>query len=106
MAAVRALPDDKGNSLTGTQRDALLLLAATGLRLREGLCLTWSEVDLKAATLTLGADRMKGGRAHALPIPRRTPSQCSRQGARQSQRARSFPGLPDHLTAYRGAPSR
>ncbi len=72
IAAVRALPDDDGVSLTGTQRDALLLLAVSGLRLREALRLTWAEVDLRAAVLTLGADRMKGARAHALPIPKRT----------------------------------
>ena len=72
LAAVRALPDDTGNTLSGTQRDALLLLAATGLRLREALRLTWLEVDLRAATLTLAAERMKGGREHKLPIARRT----------------------------------
>ena len=72
LAAVCALPDDTGKTLGGTQRDALLLLAATGLRLREALRLTWAEVDLRAATLTLAAERMKGGRAHKLPIARRT----------------------------------
>ena len=49
-----------------------MLIAATGLRLREALHLAWDEVDLKAATMTLAAARMKGGRAHTLPIPRRT----------------------------------
>ena len=72
LDAVRALPDDKPPALTGTQRDALLLLIATGLRLREGVRLTWSEVNLARGVITIGAGRMKGGDAHALPIPKRT----------------------------------
>lgn len=72
LASVRALPDDKPPALSGTQRDALLLLIATGLRLREGVQLAWSEVDLKRGVVTLAADRMKGDDEHAIPIPRRT----------------------------------
>ena len=72
LAAVKALPDDEGKVLSGTARDALLLLAATGLRLREGLRLSWDEVDLQRGTITLAAERMKGGRQHSLPIGKRT----------------------------------
>ncbi len=61
----------RGRSLSGTQRDALLLIATTGLRLREALHLSWQEVNLTAATITLSAERMKGGRSHTLPIPPR-----------------------------------
>jgi integrase len=72
LAAVLALPDDKPPALTGTQRDALLLLIATGLRLREGVRVAWKEVDLSRGIVTLGASRMKGGEEHVLPIPKRT----------------------------------
>jgi integrase len=72
LDAVRSLPDDKPPALTGTQRDALLLLIGTGLRLREGIRLKWSEVDLARGVITIGADRMKGGDAHEVPVPRRT----------------------------------
>ena len=92
IAAVAALPDDKGNARTGTQRDALLLIAATGLRLREALHLAWSEVDLKAATLTLAAERMKGGRPHTLPIPRRALAMLKARRAADPDGAYVFPG--------------
>jgi integrase len=92
IAAVTALPDDAGNKRTGTQRDALLLIAATGLRLREALHLAWDEVNLKAATLTLAAERMKGGRAHTLPIPRRTLAMLKARRAADPDGAYVFPG--------------
>jgi len=92
LAAVKALPDDDGNSKSGTQRDALLLMAATGLRLREALRLTWEEIDRRAATLTLNAERMKGGREHQLPIPRRTLAMLKARRAADPDGAYVFPG--------------
>jgi integrase len=92
VTAVLSLPDDKGNALTGTQRDALLLLAATGLRLREAIRLEWSEVDLKAGTLTLGGERMKGGREHRLPVPKRTLAMLKARRAANRDGAFVFPG--------------
>jgi integrase len=44
------------------------LLFLTGLRIREVLGGRWAEVDAKARRWTLPADRMKGGRAHVVPL--------------------------------------
>ena len=52
-----------------TMRDYFLTLLLTGLRRNEAARLTWQEVDLKAATIRLGAKRVKAGRDHALPVP-------------------------------------
>lgn len=92
LAAVQGLPDDAGNTLSGTARDALLLIAVTGLRLREALHLAWDEVDLERATLTLAPERMKGGRAHELPIPRRTLALLCGRRAADPDGAYVFPG--------------
>lgn len=75
-AAVRALPDDvpskvEGHNtreLYGSQRDALLVMICTALRLRECLGLRWDEVRLQDRLLVIGADRAKNGREHKLPI--------------------------------------
>jgi len=92
IAAVLKLPDDKGNTLSGTQRHALLLLAATGLRLREALRLAWAEIDLRSATLILAPERMKGGREHKLPIPRRTLAMLKARRKADPKGAYVFPG--------------
>lgn len=68
VKALRAMPDDLPPDLTGTQRDLVLLLLCTGLRLGSAAGLQWSEVDFKAGTLTIPADRMKGKREHTLPL--------------------------------------
>jgi integrase len=68
VTAVQALPDDLPPDLTGTQRDLTLLLLCTGLRWSSGAGLQWSEIDFKAKTMTIPADRMKGKVEHCLPI--------------------------------------
>lgn len=83
------LPDDHGAALSGTVREALLMIMVTGLRLREALHLRWDELDLERGRLTLGRDRMKGGAAHELPVPRRT---LERLRARRSASEYVFPG--------------
>lgn len=50
---------------------ALELLILTGLRSNEVLGLRWSEADLAGALLTIGAERMKAGRVHRVPLTRR-----------------------------------
>jgi integrase len=44
------------------------LLIFTGQREREVADMTWSEVDLDRRLWTIPADRMKGGRAHEVPL--------------------------------------
>ncbi|MEF2552634.1 tyrosine-type recombinase/integrase [Aurantimonas sp. A2-1-M11] len=47
---------------------ALLLTILTAVRTSEALNATWSEVDLKNATWTIPAERMKAGNEHAVPL--------------------------------------
>ena len=68
---LRRADDDGRQSLSGSARDALLLLATLGLRLREGLGLSWSEIDLRGAKVALAATRMKNDEPHVLPLPPR-----------------------------------
>jgi integrase len=49
-------------------RDYLLLVLFTGLRRREAASLRWTDVDLKARTLTIPATRTKPGRKLDLPL--------------------------------------
>jgi integrase len=95
LAAVRALPDDDGQARTGTARDALLLLIATGLRLREGLRLRWDEVDLARGLLRLSGKRMKGGREHVLPLGKRTLALLALRRKADPAGAFVFPGAID-----------
>jgi integrase len=48
--------------------DVVRLLILTGQRLREIADLNWSEVDLAARLITIPARRMKGSRAHEIPL--------------------------------------
>jgi integrase len=93
VSAVRALREDLPPDLTGTQRDLTLLLLCTGLRWSSGAGLQWSEIDFKAKTMTIPADRMKGKVEHCLPIG---PAMMTMLKKRQ-EHARSkefvFPGL-------------
>jgi integrase len=93
VAAVRSQGDDLPPDLTGTQRDLTLLLLCTALRWSSAAGLQWSEVDFKAKTITIPADRMKGKVEHALPLG---PAMMAMLHARRDQ-ARSkvfvFPGL-------------
>jgi integrase len=68
VAAVRDLGDDLPPDLTGTQRDLTLLLLCSVLRWSSAAGLRWSEVDFKAKTITIPADRMKGKIEHSLPL--------------------------------------
>src|SRR3546814_43521 len=94
VAAVRGLGDDLPPDLTGTQRDLTLLLLCTGLRWTSAAGLRWPEVDFRAKTITVPADRMKGKVEHTLPLG---PEMLAMLRARRDQ-ARSkefvFPGLP------------
>ena len=53
-----------------TTRTALLLLLYTGLRDASLRGARWKEIDLKAATWTVPASRMKSDREHRLPLPK------------------------------------
>ena len=48
--------------------DCVRLLILTGQRLREIADLSWSEVDLEQGLITIPARRMKGDRAHEIPL--------------------------------------
>jgi len=92
VAALRGLGDDLPPDLTGTQRDLTLLLCSV-LRWSSAAGLCWSEVDFKAKTITIPADRMKGKVEHSLPLG---PAMMAMLMARRDQ-ARSkvfvFPAL-------------
>lgn len=93
VAAVRGLGDDLPPDLTGTQRDLTLFLLCSVLRWTSAAGLRWSEVDFKAKTITIPADRMKGKLEHSLPLG---PAMMAMLKARREQ-ARSqvyvFPAL-------------
>jgi integrase len=94
VRAIRALPDDLPPDLTGTQRDLTLFLLCTALRWSSAAGLRWGEVDFKAKTITICADRMKGKSEHSLPIgPEMLAMLRARFGARRSNEF-VFPGLP------------
>lgn len=68
VQAVRAQPDDLPPDLSGTQRDLVLLLLCSALRMSSAACLRWSEVDFRAGVIRIPAQRMKGKREHSLPL--------------------------------------
>ena len=45
------------------------MLVLTGQREREVADMTWSEIDFEKALWTIPAERLKGGRAHVVPLP-------------------------------------
>jgi len=93
VAAVRALPDDLPPDLTGTQRDLTLFLLCTALRWSSAARLEWSEVNFKAKSITVPADRMKGKLEHSLPLAPQTLAMLKqRQKEARSDRF-VFPGL-------------
>jgi len=90
---VRALPDSDRRGGTSTQRDALLVLLSTGLRLREVCHLRWDEVDHAAGILTIGVDRHKGKRGFVLPLPPRAAAIINaRHSTREEGEKFVFPG--------------
>jgi integrase len=58
----RALPEQ------GDYRDLIRLLILTGQRLREIANLSWQEIDLDKAIITLPASRTKNHRPHVVPL--------------------------------------
>src|SRR3546814_12396787 len=94
VAAVRGLGDGLPPDLTGTQRALTLLLLCTGLRWTSAAGLRWPEVDFRAKTITVPADRMQGQVEHTLTLG---PEMLAMLRARRDQ-ARStefvLPGLP------------
>lgn len=98
VAALEAAPDDLPPDLSGTQRDLVKLILATGLRISAAAGLRWDEVDLNAATLTVPAARMKGKRDHSLPLGPRMMAmlQARRADPRGAESVFVFPGaMPD-----------
>ena len=49
-------------------KDYLLLILFTGMREREGLSLTWDDVDMRAKTFTIRAEIAKNHNEHTLPM--------------------------------------
>lgn len=93
VASVRGLGDDLPPDLTGTQRDLTLFLLCSVLRWSSAAGLRWSEVDFKAKTITIPADRMKGKLEHSLPLG---PAMMAMLKARREQARSSvfvFPAL-------------
>ena len=50
---------------------AFEMMTLTACRSGEVRGMTWDEVDLKSCTWTIPAERMKAGRPHSVPLPRR-----------------------------------
>lgn len=92
-AAVRALGEDLPPDLTGTQRDLTLLLLCSALRWTSAAGLEWREVDFKARTITISADRMKGKSDHALPLGPEMISMLKRRRDQRRSDRYVFPGL-------------
>jgi integrase len=55
-------------ALTSSAAQCLELLILAGLRASEARLLEWGEVDLASRTITVRAERMKGGRPHRVAI--------------------------------------
>ena len=63
--AVRAVRGSQGSLAARLAFEFLVLTAARSGEVRGAM---WSEFDLKAATWTIPGERMKGGRAHRVPL--------------------------------------
>jgi integrase len=59
---------DAADGLGHPYRPVVRMLILTGQRVREVADMTWREVDLDKALWTIPASRMKGGRAHEVPL--------------------------------------
>jgi integrase len=66
-AELRAVWDAAGN-MPYAYGPVFRLLILTGQREREIADMSWSEIDLPRAMLTIPGSRMKGGRAHEVPL--------------------------------------
>ena len=58
---------ESSRAMTATKL-TIKFITLTGLRSREAADLEWSEVDMDARTVTIGADRMKAGAEHVVPL--------------------------------------
>jgi integrase len=93
VSALRGLPGDLPPDLTGTQRDVTLLLLCTALRWSSAAGLQWSEVDFRAKTITIPAERMKGKAEHSLPLGPATITMLKERQHHARSRVLVFPGL-------------
>ena len=66
-----ALEAVRGSTVSPSVKLAFELLALTACRSGEVRGITWAEVDLKTATWTIPAARMKAGKLHRVPLSRR-----------------------------------
>jgi integrase len=74
---------------------ALEFAVLTAARTGEVLGATWSEIDLKARTWTIPAERMKAGKEHRVPLSNAAFALLE-QAPRQNEYV--FPGLRGHLS--------
>ena len=95
VTSAQSLPEDLLPSLTGTQRDLTLFLLCTALRWSSAAGLEWSEVDFKAKTVTIPAERMKGKKEHTLPLGPAMVRMLTNRKAFARSKIYVFPGLPD-----------
>jgi len=84
------------------------LLARTGLRMTEAAYLEWVDVDLKAKTLTIIAERSKNGEAITLPLSEQTMRLLEAQNGRTGDETYVWGTSPygdprKTLTAFRDA---
>lgn len=93
VQSIRALPDDLPPDLSGTQRDVVLLILCTGLRWASAAGLRWDEVDFKAKTITIPADRMKGKVSHSLPLGPAMMAMLEQRAKKPRSSVLVFPGL-------------
>ena len=66
-----ALEAVRGSTASPSVKLAFEMLALTACRSGEVRGMTWDEVDLKAATWTIPAERMKAAKLHRVPLSRR-----------------------------------
>lgn len=73
-------------------RLAVEFVALTGARNTEARLATWTEIDLKAATWTIAADRRKTGAEHAIPLSEAALAVLSKAAALVDGSGLIFPG--------------
>jgi integrase len=86
-----ALPDwwKAVEALSPIRRDCWKMLLLTGLRSNACSQLKWKEIDLDNGTLTIPAERMKGGKEFVVPLSRYVRDMLT---ARKENNARDFGG--------------
>ena len=76
-----------------TAADALAWIMVTACRSAEGRAATWAEIDTDARTWTVGAERMKKGRAHVVPLPDAALAILERRAADTGRNGLVFPSV-------------